>query len=98
MVMVDRWRSDWFPAAGNQKCRIVYEEKGQNLHELLEYEDLRRDRFLWQGALIYGFTFTRLGNKCAQVPDAVIQNMNEFLNGLSKGTTIIRNGTMAWRR
>jgi very-short-patch-repair endonuclease len=96
--MVDRWQSDWFMGIGNQKCRIVYEEKGMNLHELLEYEDKRRDRFLWQGALIYGFTYTRLGNRCIQVPESVIREMNEFLNGLSKGVTIIRNGTMAWRK
>ncbi len=96
--MVDRWQSDWFFAPGNLKCRIVFEEKGQNLHELLEYEDRRRDRFLWQGALIYGFTYTRLGNRCVQVPEPVIQGMNEFLNALTKGVTIIRNGTMAWRR
>ena len=96
--MVDAWQSDWFPAVGNLKCRIVYEEKGITLHELLEFEDHRRDRFQWQGALIYGFTYTRLGNRCVQVPEPVIKDMNEFLNGLSKGVTIIRNGTMAWKK
>jgi hypothetical protein len=97
-MRVDRWQSGWFPGAGNQKCRIVYEEKGMNLHEMLEYEDQRRDRFLWQGALIYGFSHTRLGNRCVQVPDVVIQDMNDFLNELSRGVTIIRNGTMAWKK
>jgi very-short-patch-repair endonuclease len=96
--MADRWQSDWFSSGGAQKCRIVYEEKGLNLHELLEYEDQRRDRFLWQGAFIYGFTYTRLGNRCVQVPDMVMREMNEFLNGLTRGVTIIRNGTMTWRK
>ena len=96
--MVDAWQSDWFPAIGNKKCRIVYEDKGMNLYELLEYEDQRRDGFLWQGHLIYGLSRTRLGNKCVSVPDSILQSMNKFLGVLPEEVTVIRNGTKAWRK
>lgn len=96
--MVDVWQSDWFSGMSGQKCRIVYEEKGSTLHELLEYEDQRREKFQWQGSLIYGFNFTRLGNRCIQVPEGVFQDVMAFFNGLSKGTMVIRNGTKVWKK
>lgn len=96
--MVDAWQSDWFSGVDGRTCRIVLEEKGVNLHELLEYEDRRRDRFQWQGTVITGFNFTRLGNRCIQVPQKVLDDMGSFVNTLEKGTIIIKNGTKAWRK
>jgi|GEM_PF-3171519 len=96
--MVDVWQSDWFEGTDGKICRIVLEQKGANLHEFLEYEDKRRDRFLWEGSLIHGFNFTRLGNRVVQIPQKVLDDMGTFINSLEKGTIIIKNGTKAWRK
>ncbi len=96
--MGDQWQSDWFLGVGGQMCRIVYEEKGSILHEFLEYQDQRRDRFQWQGPIISGFNYTRMGNRCVEVPEHVMEEMNGFLNNLGKGSMIIRNGTKVWKR
>lgn len=96
--MVDAWKTDWFTGVEGQPCRIVYEQKGSVLHEVIEYEDRRRDRFQWQGSLIYGLNYTRMGNRCVQVPDAIRKAVDEFLGGLEKGSSVIRNGTALWKR
>jgi hypothetical protein len=96
--MADTWQTEWFGKVGDHQCRIVFEEKGMNLYELLEFEDQRREGFLWQGNIIYGLSRTRLGNRCVQVPESIIQQINEFLQGLPRGMTVFRNGTKVWRK
>ncbi len=87
---MDIWRSIWFDGIHGQSCRIVFEERGDTLFELLEYEDGERHRFEWQpGGLIRGKGFSRLGLRCIQVPEPVLKEVGEFVG--TTGRKVIRN-------
>lgn len=96
--MVDAWQSGWFEGPGSRRCRIVYEEKGTLMHELLEYEDQHRERFRWEGDLIHGLNFTRLGNRCIAIPPEVMEEIEGFTASLPKGAGIVRNGSKVWKK
>lgn len=90
--MVDVWNSQWFNGIKGQNCRITYEQRGNNVLELLEYEDGERHRFEWQGdGLIRGMGFTRLGLHCLEIPSQVVKDVNDFVKTIPKGKTVTRN-------
>ena len=77
------WTSNWFNGVKGHQCRIAYDERGNNLLELLEYSDGERHRFEWQGeTLIRGTGFSRLGLRCLEVPEAVVQEIKGFLKSI----------------
>ncbi|HZD43399.1 MAG TPA: hypothetical protein VE134_05005 [Methanomicrobiales archaeon] len=91
--MGDIYQSDWFMGVKGQKSRIIFEEKGGIFYELLEYEDGKRDPFHWEGNLICGFYFTRMGMKCIPLPEPVIQHHHAFMKTLPRGTRVVRDAT-----
>ena len=86
------WTSNWFNGVKGHQCRIAFDERGNNLLELLEYSDGERHRFEWQGeTLIRGTGFSRLGLRCLEVPEAVVQEIKGFLKSIPRGTKVTRN-------
>lgn len=91
--MEDIYQSEWFSGVQGHNCRIVLQVKGPITYEFLEYEDEKRDPFQWQGNLICGSSFSRMGMRCIEPPQSVIAELNAFMKTLPRGTKIMRNGT-----
>lgn len=86
------WTSTWFHGIKGQQCRIAFDERGDNLLELLEYSDGESHRFEWQGeSLIRGTGFSRLGLRCLEVPENVVQETKGFLQSIPRGKKVTRN-------
>jgi len=89
---MDAWLSGWFNGFKGQKCRIVFEQRGDNLLELLEYEDGERHRFEWIGEnMIRGKGFSRLGLHVMEIPAAITGEVNSFISTIPRGKKITRN-------
>jgi len=90
--MVDVWNSQWFNGVKGMNVRILFERRGDNLLELLEYEDGERHRFEWQGeSIIRGMGFTRLGLHCLEIPPQIIKDVNDYVKTIPKGQKVTRN-------
>jgi hypothetical protein len=90
--MNDAWLSGWFKGFNGQKCRIVFEQRGDNLLELLEYDDGERHRFEWIAAnMIRGKGFSRLGLHVMEIPEAVVQEVTAFVKAVPSGKSVTRN-------
>ncbi|MDD1678649.1 MAG: hypothetical protein LUO93_05645 [Methanomicrobiales archaeon] len=91
---MDAWLSAWFNGPKRQKCRIVFEQRGDNYLELLEYDDGERHRFEWIAEnMIRGKGFSRLGLHVMEIPVAVVQDVTGFVQSVPSGKKITRNIT-----
>jgi hypothetical protein len=89
---MDAWLSGWFNGPKGQKCRVVFEQRGDNFLELLEYDDGERHRFEWiTDTMIRGKGFSRLGLHVMEVPQATVQEINSFLRTVPEGKKVTRN-------
>lgn len=89
---MDAWFSDWFNGLNGQKCRIMFEQRGDNFLELLEYDDGERHRFEWiADNMIRGKGFSRLGLHVMEIPITVAQDVSTFIHTVPTGKKITRN-------
>jgi hypothetical protein len=89
---VDAWLSDWFDGPKGQKCRIIFEQRGDNYLELLEYDDGERHRFEWiTENMIRGKGFSRLGLHVMEIPGCIVQDANDFIHTIPNGKKVTRN-------
>jgi hypothetical protein len=89
---MDAWLSGWFNGINGQKCRIVFEQRGDNYLELLEYDDGERHRFEWiSDGMIRGKGFSRLGLHVMEIPDRIIQEVHIFVRSIPDGKKVTRN-------
>jgi hypothetical protein len=89
---MDVWQSGWFNGVNGQECRIIFEQRGENYLELIEYHDGERHRFEWLGEnLIRGMGFTRLGLRCMEIPLPTVNEVNTFVKSVPRGKKITRN-------
>jgi hypothetical protein len=89
---MDAWLSGWFDGPKGQKCRIIFEQRGDNLLELLEYEDGERHRFEWIAeTMIRGKGFSLLGLRVMEIPDTVVQEINSYIQMVPAGKKVTRN-------
>jgi hypothetical protein len=89
---MDAWISGWFNGLNGQKCRVIFEQRGDNLLELLEYDDGERHRFEWIAKnMIRGKGFSRLGLRVLEIPDAVVQEIDGFIQTIPAGKKVTRN-------
>ncbi|MDD1673353.1 MAG: hypothetical protein LUP99_02980 [Methanomicrobiales archaeon] len=89
---MDAWDSAWFNGINGQKCRIVFEQRGDNFLELLEYDDGERHRFEWvNDTMIRGKGFSRLGLHVMEIPRLVAQEANSFAGTVPNGKKVTRN-------
>jgi hypothetical protein len=89
---MDAWLSGWFNGPRGQRCRVVFEQRGDNFLELLEYADGDRHRFEWVAdTMIRGKGFSRLDLHVMEIPQTVVQEINYFVQTVPPGKTITRN-------
>jgi hypothetical protein len=89
---MDAWLSGWFSGPKGQKCRVVFEQRGDNYLELLEYDDGERHRFEWIAEnMIRGKGFSRLGLHVMEIPPAIVQEITQFVEAVPSGKKITRN-------
>ncbi len=89
---MDAWLSGWFNGYKGQKCRVVFEQRGDNYLELLEYDDGERHRFEWIAQnMIRGKGFSRLGLHVMEIPPPIVQEINQFVEAVPSGKKITRN-------
>jgi hypothetical protein len=88
----DAWLSGWFKGPQGHQCRIVFEQRGSNFLELLEYDDGERHRFEWIAEnMIRGKGFSRLGLHVMEIPGTVVQEVTSFVKSVPGGNKITRN-------
>jgi hypothetical protein len=89
---MDAWASGWFKGPNGQKCRVIFEQRGDNMLELLEYDDGERHRFEWVAeTMIRGKGFSRLGLHVMEIPEPVVQEINRFVCSVPTKTKVTRN-------